>query len=264
MNAQHRAQAAQRVGIVSILVMVLALTVAFALPNDPPNLEPCPPLPALDRGPVSSAGTGSEATTLPVGMPVRAESETGEQVYAVLDDGRAARDPDGGCRVPQDDNNQHPWLLEASTKVGAQVWSEPNVWSGRVIDTLPVGLQILVAGTPVSGPVGFDGDVMGNWYWVYQGGTAGWVASDRLVVMGNRAGLATIAATASANGRMWSVPDVWVGHLVGQLEEGEPVNVIRGPVDGTAPPQAADGGAWYQVLRGNGDTGWLWIERLVD
>jgi hypothetical protein len=71
-------------------------------------------------------------------------------------------------------------------------------------------------------------------------------------------------ATALANARMWSAPDVKTGVRTVDLAAGTLVTVIGGPVRGPIRFDTDDQGNWYQVRRNmDGQTGWVWEQRLA-
>ncbi len=62
----------------------------------------------------------------------------------------------------------------------ARVWSQPDVRSGQLLTTLPVGQNVTILGGPVLGAIRFDTPTQGNWYQVQANNITGWVWSERL------------------------------------------------------------------------------------
>lgn len=103
-------------------------------------------------------------------------------------------------------------------------------------------------------------------YYVYLGpNSGGWVSAGAGAVSGNCAALPSeppaSTATARANARVWSAPDVHSGTVLATLTPGSAVTITAGPVRGPISYSSDVQGDWYQISQGD-LTGWVWSERL--
>jgi hypothetical protein len=70
-------------------------------------------------------------------------------------------------------------------------------------------------------------------------------------------------ATARANARLWSSPDVGTGSRLATLPLNTPMTVLAGPVRGAIRTDIVANGDWYRVVDAAGRIGWVWSERLT-
>lgn len=70
-------------------------------------------------------------------------------------------------------------------------------------------------------------------------------------------------ATAGPNARVWSAPNVGLGHILATLSEGSQVVILDGPVRGRIRTDSDAQGEWFQVQSSDQVVGWVWSERLV-
>lgn len=64
----------------------------------------------------------------------------------------------------------------------ARLWSAPNVRMGVIVAYLDTGVSLHVLAGPVSGPIRYDTDAQGDWYYVLpaNGPFAGWIWAGRM------------------------------------------------------------------------------------
>jgi hypothetical protein len=146
-----------------------------------------------------------------------------------------------------------------TTLENARIWSEPDVFKGQMLATLPVGFPVKIVAGPVRGPVSLTTNESGDWYKVEGANTSGWVWSARLAFE-----TATLSAITKEEARVWSLPNVKQGQLTVTLPPNATVQILAGPVSGPVRLDTDEVGNWYKVrYTATNVTGWIWDRRLT-
>ena len=133
-----------------------------------------------------AAGTLVMLVGGPVRGPIRYDTNDTGLWYQVAVDGVTlgwvweARMDFTATNIPP---NPAPTTVTTTALAEARAWSQPNVRNGQVIAALPEGLPVVLQSGPISGPIRYDTNDVGDWYLVSWGaGLTGWVWSGRLDV----------------------------------------------------------------------------------
>lgn len=145
----------------------------------------------------------------------------------------------------------------------ARLWTAPDVTTGEMMLSLEAESEVSVLEDPVLGIVVAESSLQGSWYRINYRGSMGWIWEDRLTFgrTFTTPQPVTARATALADARVWSQPDITTGAVITTLLEDSEVNVIGQPVEGIIHQDTGALGIWYPVQQG-GTTGWVYGERL--
>lgn len=151
------------------------------------------------------------------------------------------------------------------TNAETNVWSQPDVTIGDIVQTLDANTQLMLVSPPVRGAIRVDTDDVGEWYFVAlnnQSSPIGWVWIGRLEFVDlDDLPTGDMTATALNNARLWSLPDVRSGVVIAPITYGTQLTVIGDSVQGAIRYDTDDLGEWYQVRVG-ALIGWIWAGRL--
>lgn len=142
----------------------------------------------------------------------------------------------------------------------ARLWSQPDVGIGDIIADVAPGTILQVISGPVQGPIRLDTDDLGLWFYIIDGEQSGWLWEARLEfeeIISDDGG----SAQTLDDARLWSLPDVHQGRLIGFINPGSSVRVLEGRVVGPIRFDTTDTGNWYFVEVGT-VRGWMWEGRL--
>lgn len=151
------------------------------------------------------------------------------------------------------------------TNAETNVWSQPDVTIGEIVETLDANTQLMLVSPPTLGAIRLDTDDVGEWYYVALNQATppmGWVWVGRLdFITPDDLPTGNMTATVLENARLWSLPDVRSGVIIAPISNGASVTIIGDSVQGSIRYDTNDLGDWYPIRVGS-LVGWIWAGRL--